>query len=219
MEVRSSDDLRERYRQPGERARRKQLDRLDPHCRRFVELSPFAVLATAGPDGLADATPRGGEPGFCHVLDEHTLLLPDRPGNNRLDSLTNLVSQEPEAPTPPGPQTGRRWRPGGVGLLFLIPGVDETLRVNGTAELRDDEELLARFEADGRRPTTVLVVRVREAYLHCGKALMRARLWDPASLVERSSLPSMGEMLRDQLGLAHAETQAEMVERYRETLY
>jgi len=199
--VRSTDELRTRYRQPGERARRKQLDQLDPHCRRFVELSPFAVLATAGPDGLADATPRGGEPGFCHVLDEHTLLLPDRPGNNRLDSLSNLIT-----------------RPG-VGLLFLIPGVDETLRVNGTAELRDDEELVARFEVDGRRPKTVIAVTVHEAYLHCGKALMRARLWDPASAVERSTLPSLGEMLRDQLGLGEAESQEQMVERYRETLY
>lgn len=199
--VRSAEELRERYRQPVDDVLRKQLDRLDAHCRRFVALSPFVVLATSGPDGLADATPRGGEPGFVHVLDERTLLLPDRPGNNRLDSLGNLVA------TP------------GVGLLFLVPGVDETLRVNGVAELRDDDELRARFAVDDRLPALVLVVSVREAYLHCGKALVRARLWDEESRVDRSTLPSLGEMLRDQLGLARGETQEEIVEIYRETLY
>ncbi len=201
MDVRTTGELRERYSEPSERARAKQLDRLDAHCRRFVELSPFCVLATSGTDGLADATPRGGDPGFVHVLDERTLLLPDRPGNNRLDSLANLVAHP------------------GIGLLFLVPGVDETLRVNGVAALRDDEELLARFDLEGRRPRLVLVVSVREAYLHCGKALMRARLWDDASQVDRSTLPSLGEMLRDQRGLGEAESQEAMVARYRESLY
>ena len=201
MEVRSAEELRERYRRPGERALAKQLDRLDPHCRRFVELSPFCVLATCGPDGLPDATPRGGDPGFVHVLDEHTLLLPDRPGNNRLDSLSNLVAN----PT--------------AGLLFLVPGVDETLRVNGTVEIRDDEELRARFDRDGKLPATVLVVTVEEAYLHCAKALMRSRLWDEETKIERSTLPSMGQMIRDQVGVGEAETQAETVERYRQILY
>ncbi len=201
MDVRSTEALRERYAEPRPRSVQKQLDRLDAHCRRFVELSPFCVLATCGPDGLPDATPRGGEPGFVHVLDEHTILLPDRPGNNRLDSLSNLV------------------RNPGVGLLFLVPGVDETLRVNGTCELRDDEELRARFDRGGKLPATVLVVTVREAYLHCAKALMRSRLWDEEAKIERSTLPSLGEMIRDQVGLAEAETQAEMVERYRQSLY
>ena len=201
MAVRTNEKLRELYAEPRERSLRKQLDRLDPHCRRFLELSPFCVLATTGADGLPDATPRGGEPGFVHVLDERTLLLPDRPGNNRLDSLGNLVTHP------------------GVGLLFFVPGVDETLRVNGTCELRDDPELVARFEHGGKLPATVLVVSVREAYLHCAKALMRSRLWDPEARIERSTLPSLGEMLRDQLDLAEAETQDEMVERYRQSLY
>jgi uncharacterized protein len=201
VEVTSPEALRERYGEPKERSVRKQLDRLDAHCRRFVELSPFCVLATCGPDGLADATPRGGDPGFVHVLDERTLLFPDRPGNNRLDSLSNLVANP------------------GVGLLFLVPGVDETLRVNGVAELRADPELLARFDHDGRLPATVMVVDVREAYLHCAKALMRSRLWDEDAKIERSTLPSLGEMLRDQLALAEAETQDEMVARYRQSLY
>jgi PPOX class probable FMN-dependent enzyme len=200
--IRSAAELRERYREPGERALRKQLDRLDGHCRRFVELSPFLVLATTGPDGLADATPRGGDPGFVHVADERTLLLPDRPGNNRLDSLTNLAAN------------------GGVGLLFLIPGVDETLRVNGTAELHDDDELRGRFDREGRLPATVVVVTVHEAYLHCAKALMRSRLWDPEARIDRSELPSLGEMLRDQLGTTEPpETREQMVRRYREQLY
>lgn len=203
MDVRSAEELRGRYREPSERALQKVLDRLDEHCRRFVALSPFCVLATSGPDGLPDATPRGGDPGFVHVAGERTLLLPDRPGNNRLDSLTNLTANA------------------GVGLLFLVPGVDETLRVNGVAELRDDEELLARFDLEGRRPRLVLAVTVREAYLHCGKALMRARLWDEGAQVARSALPSLGEMLRDQLGpaAAEAESQESMVARYRDTLY
>jgi uncharacterized protein len=201
VDVRTAEELRERYRQPSERALAKQLDRLDAHCSRFVRLSPFCVLATCGPDGLPDATPRGGEPGFVHVLDERTLLLPDRPGNNRLDSLSNITAN------------------GSVGLLFFVPGVDETLRVNGTCELRDDRELVARFDRAGRPPATVLVVSVREAYLHCAKALMRSRLWDPATRIERSTLPSLGEMLRDQLGLADAETQEQMVARYEQTLY
>jgi PPOX class probable FMN-dependent enzyme len=194
--------LRRLYKPPSERARLKQLDRLDRHCRRFIELSPLLVLASTNPSGGTDASPRGGAPGFVHVLDERTLLIPDRPGNNRIDSLANFIAC-PE-----------------VGLLFLVPGVDECLRVNGTAEIRDDAELCARFVVDGRRPATVLSVRVREAFLHCGKALMRARLWDPASRIDRASLPSIGEMIKDQVNLSGpAESQAEMLARYRESLY
>ena len=153
--------MRALYAAPVERALRKELDHLDRHCRRFIAYSPFVVLATADADGRQDATPRGGDPGFVHVADDHTLLLPDRPGNNRLDSLANLT-QWPE-----------------VGLLFMVPGVDETLRVNGTAELRDDPDLTGRFAASGRSPRIVVQITVRQAYLHCAKALMRSRLWDP----------------------------------------
>ena len=189
------------YGPAGERSRLKQLDRLDPHCRNFIALSPFLVLATFGADGLGDVTPRGDQPGFVGVEDDRTLLLPDRPGNNRLDSLQNILTNP------------------GVGLLFLIPGVDETLRVNGTAEIRDDADLLARFDVAGRLPRTVLRIRVREAYLHCAKALMRSSLWSPAQQIDRASLPSMGQMLKDQLGWATAETQDEMVTRYKSALY
>jgi PPOX class probable FMN-dependent enzyme len=195
-EITSEADLRALHAPPKERTLRKQLDRLDRHCRRFIELSPFVVLATAGADGRMDATPRGGEPGFVTVADDTTLLLPDRPGNNRLDSLTNLT-EVPE-----------------IGLLFMIPGVDETLRVNGPVELRTDAELAEPFRVRRRAPAVVLRITVREAYLHCAKALMRSRLWDPGAQIDRSELPALGEMLRDQVGRAvPVESQVEMVER------
>jgi uncharacterized protein len=194
--------LREIYRTAGDLVRRKQLGHVDVHSRRLIELSPFVVMATSGADGMADATPRGGEPGFVHVADERTLLIPDRPGNNRLDTLENLLVT-PE-----------------VGLLFLVPGVDETLRVNGSVEIRDDDDLRADFEVAGRLPATVLQVAVREVYLHCAKALMRSRLWDPGAQIERSALPSLGQMFRDQIGdEITPEPQESMVARYRTELY
>jgi len=179
----------------------KDIGRIDAHMGRFIALSPICLVATADASGKQDVTPRGDAPGFVTVEDDRTLLIPDRPGNNRLDSLTNILAHP------------------GIGLLFLIPGMDETLRVNGTAEILDDADLTARFAIAGKLPKTVLRVAVREAYLHCAKALMRSRLWDPAVQIDRSTLPSMGEMMRDQIGLATAETQAEMLERYRATLY
>ena len=200
--IRSAADLRARYNRPSERAVRKQLDHLDPHCRRFVELSPFVLLASSGRSRQADVSPRGGEPGFVTILDDRTLAIPDSPGNNRLDSLTNVV-ENPE-----------------VALLFLVPGVDEVLRVNGTAEVLDDETLRAALTTRGRPPATVIRIAVRDAYLHCAKAVMRARLWREDSKVERSTLPSLGQMLKDQIGSAvPAETQEEMVARYEATLY
>jgi PPOX class probable FMN-dependent enzyme len=194
--------LREIYRPAAGRAVDKQLDRLETHCRRFIELSPFLVISSQGPDGLADVSPKGDAPGFVQVLDDKTVAIPDRPGNNRLDTFTNLMSNP------------------AVGLLFLIPGVDEILRINGTAEVRDDDDLRQRFAVDGKLPATVVLVTVREAYLHCAKALMRSRLWDPDAQVDRSELPSMGRMLKDQIGHTEAaEDQDVMVERYRKVLY
>lgn len=194
--------LRALYGAPSPRALAKQLDHVDRHCRAFIGLSPFLVLATQGADGLGDATPRGDHPGFVTVADEKTLVIPDRPGNRRVDSLMNIVE-----------------RPG-IGILFLIPGVDETLRVNGEAMIDDDEALRARHAIDGSRPATVLVVKVREAYLQCGKALMRSRLWAPESRIERTRLPTMGEMLKDQTRSNEApESQADMLARYGSALY
>ena len=190
-------DLRRLYPPAKERSLRKQLSRLDGHCQRFIGLSPFVVLSSAGPGGTLDASPRGGEPGFVQVLDEHTLLIPDAPGNNRLDTLENVAA------------TGR------LGLLFLVPGVDETLRINGSAELSTRADWLDRCANERRRPVLVVAVTVQEAYLHCAKALMRSKLWSPASVQPRSCLPTMGEMLRDQIGGdTPAETTDEMLARY-----
>jgi len=194
--------LRARYKAPAGRAVAKQLDHLDPHCRRFIGFSPFVVMATHGSDGLPDASPRGGRPGFVAVEDHQHLLIPDWPGNNRLDSLENILD------------TGR------LGLLFLIPGVDETLRVNGAAVLSDDETLTGRCREGERLPKLVIRLTVGEAYLHCAKALMRSCLWSPQALIERDALPTMGEMLRDQTGGREAmESQAEMIARYQKVLY
>lgn len=192
-------DLRALYDQPGERAVRKQLGALDAHCIRFLELAPFVVLASADAAGRLDASPRGGPAGFVQVLDPHTVLLPDASGNNRLDTLTNVTV------------TGR------VGLLFLIPGVDESLRINGRATLSAESALLERFANQPRPPRLVMTVTVEEAYLHCAKALMRARLWDPDARVPRSALPTLGQMLTDQTG-CQPETQDAMLARYRQEL-
>jgi len=180
----------------------KQLSRLDRHCRRFIELSPFLVLATKGQDGLVDISPRGGDPGFIHVEDDETLLLPDWPGNNRLDNLENILADP------------------AISLIFLIPGVDETLRVHGAAEIRTDEALVNLFAIGAKLPKSVLRIRVKEAYLHCAKALMRARLWEPDARIDRDDLPSIAEMIQDQAGLSGpAESTTDMVARYRKILY
>jgi uncharacterized protein len=195
--------LRALYPAPAERSLRKQLDHLDAHCRRFIALSPFVVVASVAPgdDGLPDASPRGGEPGFVKVPDDATLLLPDAPGNNRLDTLANVAA------------TGR------VGLLFLVPGIDETLRVNGTAVVSADPADLGTFAGTRHPPRTVLRVTVREAYLHCAKAFMRSRLWDAAARVERTTLPTLGQMINDQIGLTTPpETQEAMLARYAKDL-
>ena len=199
--VETKDALRALYPPAKGRSVAKQLDRLDRHCLRFIGLSPFVVLASVGPQGHCDASPRGGEPGFVKAPDAHTLLIPDSPGNNRLDTLENIVA------------TGR------LGLLFLLPGVDETLRVNGRARLSDAPERIAQFTTEQRAPRIVIEVQVEDAYLHCAKALMRSRLWDPASKVDRGVLPSMGQMLNEQIGTpGPAETQEQMLLRYKDEL-
>ncbi|MDH4448356.1 MAG: pyridoxamine 5'-phosphate oxidase family protein [Acidovorax sp.] len=195
--------LRALYAAPAERAQKKQQPQLDAHCQRFIALSPFCVLASAGAaqGALLDASPRGGLPGFARTPDAHTVLLPDAGGNNRLDTLTNLLA-DPR-----------------IGMLFIIPGVDETLRVNGTARLRDEAALTDLFAATGQRPRLVIEVRVAEAYLHCSKAFMRSRLWQPGAQQDRAVLPSMNQMIHDQMGLATPpETAAAMAERYRAQL-
>ena len=179
--------LRAIYPAPLSRASEKVLTRLDHHCRAILALSPFCVISTHGADG-ADVSPRGDPPGFVRVLSDTTLLLPDRVGNNRLDGMLNLL----ENPR--------------IGMLFLVPGMDETLRINGTAVITDDADLLAPSAVDGRAPRLALVVSIHEAFLHCGKAFKRARLWDPEARIDRAVLPSYAKMLLDQVeGLSEDE--------------
>jgi hypothetical protein len=193
----SLDALRAKYPAPKTRALAKQLDRLDGHCRKFISLAPFLVLATAGRDGRVDASPRGGAPGFVTVVDEHTIRLPDALGNNRLDSFSNIV------------ETGK------CGMIFFVPGMDETLRVNGGARLRDDPELLRQFPHERHPPRLVVEVAIEEAYLHCPKALMRSRLWAADHRIDRGVFPSLGQMIKEQSGSSEpVESQAEALARY-----
>ncbi|CAN7753687.1 pyridoxamine 5'-phosphate oxidase family protein [Pseudorhodoferax sp. LjRoot39] len=200
--IQTLEQLRGLYAAPGERALRKQLDHVDPHAARFIALSPFCVVATGGVYGaLLDASPRGGTPGFVKLADERTLLLPDSGGNNRLDTLENLLA-DPR-----------------LALIFLVPNVQETLRVNGRARLRDEAEFVDRFAEERQRPRLVIEVQVEEVYLHCAKAFMRSQLWQPGTWPERAALPSMNQMIHDQIGAgAPTETQEQMLARYRDQL-
>ena len=170
-------ELQALYGESHERSRRKELPHLIEPYRALIQASPFVVLASAGADGL-DCSPRGDAPGFVQILDDQTLLLPDRPGNNRIDSLRNIVLN---------PQ---------VALLFLIPGVGESLRVNGRAEISLDPELLELGRVQGKLPRSVLRIQVQSCYFQCAKAALRSGLWDAARQVERGSLPSAGDIVR-----------------------
>jgi PPOX class probable FMN-dependent enzyme len=172
------------YRAPNRIPLDKVVDRLDRHCRAFIELSPFATLATADENGWPDVSPRGGDPGFVKVLDEHALALPDRPGNNRVDGLRNAVAN---------PR---------VALMFLVPGIDETLRVFGTAALLPPDALDVDLTEFGRAPRSVLRVDVHRAYFQCAKSVMRSGLWDPERRVPREAFAPMSEVFRDHCRLA-----------------
>jgi PPOX class probable FMN-dependent enzyme len=156
----------------------KETDRITPQYRKLIEAAPFVVVATSGPEGL-DCSPRGDPPGFVRVVDEHTIIIPDRRGNNRIDTLRNLV-RDPR-----------------IALLFLIPGVGETMRINGRAEISTDPKLTESFVINGKLPRSVLVVTVERAYFQCTKAIIRSKLWDPASIVDRKSLPTPGAILAE----------------------
>ncbi|KMW56813.1 Phosphohydrolase (MutT/nudix family protein) [Candidatus Rhodobacter oscarellae] len=175
-------DLRDHFPPTHDLAARKCLDHLDPHARAFLARAPFLCIGTQSADGAADVSPRGDPNGFVTVLDDRTLLIPDRPGNNRLDTLANILAQP------------------AVGLLFLVPGYDETLRINGTAQISRDPELCALTAMNDRPALAVIVVRVQEVYLHCAKALRRSRLWDATAHVDRAEMPSLIRMLHDQVG-------------------
>ena len=196
------ESLRAIYGHPKGRAVSKQMDKLDKHSRRFIELSPFIVMATSHPNGLADASPKGDLPGFVRVLDDYNIAIPDRPGNNRLDTMENLLANP------------------AIGLIFFIPGVNETLRINGTVEIRDDADLMKRFEVDSKLPKTIFVVSVKEVYLHCAKALMRSNLWSLDAQAPKRPIPTIAQMIKEQSGDdGPIESQADMEAKYKKELY
>jgi uncharacterized protein len=197
----ASDDLATIYPKPTPRVIAKARPSLDIHARKFIAMSPFCVLATSGADGGADASPRGGNPGFVRVEGPNLLLMPDRPGNNRIDSFKNILAGS-----------------GSLQLIFFVPGLDETLRVGGRGALTGDPELLASMVEFGKLPRAILRIAVHEAYFHCGKALMCAKLWSHESRVARAAFPSVSEVIHDQTSLGEPESQAVVEARYRTQL-
>ena len=194
--------LREIYGEPNERAVKKQLSRFDRYSRDFIARSPFLVVASSDPSGSCDASPKGDAPGFVQVVDDRTLLIPDRLGNNRVDTLANLVA-----------------RPG-VGLIFFVPGVNETLRVNGRARVTTDPALLEPLAVNGKVPRSVILVSADEIYFHCGKALIRSDLWNPQKQIRRDEFPSLGRILADQIGgISVEESERYTAEGYKNRLY
>jgi PPOX class probable FMN-dependent enzyme len=194
-------DLKTIYPEPTARVIAKARPEIDIHARKFIEMSPFCVLATSGADGSVDASPRGGGPGFVHVEGPNRLLMADRPGNNRIDSFKNIVEGT-----------------GCVHLVFFVPGLDETLRVGGKGAVTVDPALLEAMKEFGKLPRAVLRIDVDEAYFHCGKALMRSKLWSRDVQVERDIFPSISEVIHDQTKLGEPEPQAEVEARYKTQL-
>jgi PPOX class probable FMN-dependent enzyme len=200
--VQTPDDLRAHFGQVSPLAEKKVLNYLDKFCRDFIALSPFLVLASSDGKGNADASPRGDGPGFVAVLDDKTLLIPDRRGNNRVDTFGNIMASP------------------GVGLIFMVPGINETLRVNGKAEVSQDPALLTPLAVQNVTPVIGLKVTVEECYFHCGKALMRSKLWNPAAQVERHSFPTLGRIISEQTAAVSVDdAEKTMEEAYRTRLY
>ena len=197
----AASDLAAIYPKPTPRVIAKARPEIDEHAGKFIAMSPFCVLATSGSDGSVDASPRGGNPGFVHVAGPSLILMPDRSGNNRIDSFRNIVEGS-----------------GLLQLIFFVPGIDETLRVGGKGRLMADPGLLASMVEFGKPPRAVLSIEVTEAYFHCGKALMRAKLWSQETQVERAVLPSISEVIHEQTKLGEPESQTEVVARYKTQL-
>lgn len=200
MPIESAEELRALYGEVVGPAKTKQIDHLDVHCERFIAMSPFLVLSTS--DGRRqDASPKGDEPGFVQISEDGNLLIPDWPGNRRIDGLTNIVHNP--------------W----AGVLFLIPGLRETLRVNGAASIHVEPELLNRFERRGKHPISVLQIKPEEVFMHCAKAFMRSKLWQPESWPEKETLPRMIDIIKAHSGTSSYADQAAMEERLNATLY
>jgi PPOX class probable FMN-dependent enzyme len=201
MKIENESQLRELYGYPKGRAKDKALNRLEKHAINFIKTAPFLVMSTSDNEGNQDASPRGGRPGFVKVLDENTILIPDAKGNNRVDSISNIIETN------------------SIGLLFLIPGVDETLRINGSAFLSTDASYLKLFTEEKNPPKACIVVAIETSFLHCAKAFMRSKLWEASAQIDRDTFPTMGQMLKDQLGSKEApETREAMVARYKKDL-
>jgi PPOX class probable FMN-dependent enzyme len=201
MRIENLEQLRQVYPAAKERALKKQMSALDEYAKQYLSLSPFFVMATTNAAHQTDASPRGGVPGFVQAIDPQALLIPDSSGNNRLDSLQNIVD------------TGR------IGMLFMIPGFDETLRINGRAIISTDDTLLARFSGLERAPKAVIQVQIDDVYLHCPKAFMRSKLWATEALANRSVMPTMNEMIYKQTNsTGPMETQEQMLARYQAEL-
>jgi PPOX class probable FMN-dependent enzyme len=195
-------EIRELYGEPAERSVKKQLPRLEKHSRAFIELAPFLVIASTDPSGRCDASPKGDTPGFVRVLDDQTLLIPDRLGNNRVDTISNLLACP------------------GVGLIFFVPGLRETLRVNGRAVITTDAALLESCVVNGKVPRSGILVTAEEVYFHCGKALIRSDLWNPAKHTAQSDFPSLGRIITEQIGEGSVEeAERYTAESYRTRLY
>ena len=197
MLIQTTDQLRAIYKAPSERAVLKELTHIDTHLQRFISLSPFLVISSGDEHHQMDCSPRGGDTGFVKVLDQQTILIPDSIGNNRLDTLTNIIATSQ------------------VGLLFFIPGIDEVARLNGKATLQTDPDLLHHFDAVKNKPKLVIKVTVEAAYIHCPKALMRSKLWSIEHHQNIDSMPTLGEIIQDQTKSAGpVESRAEMLKRY-----
>jgi uncharacterized protein len=205
--VKNEEDLRSLFPATHSIAIDKCLNRLDQHAMDFVARSPFLCIGTQSPDGLADVSPRGDPSGFVKILDDKTLLIPDRPGNNRLDTQKNILANPV------------------VGLLFMVPGFDDTMRVNGTAQITRDPDLLALMVVNDRIPTVAIVVTVEEVFIHCAKAFRRSKLWDPEQRQNRSDMPSLVKIILDQTSGAPDDPEemkkmdADLEVEYQKTMY
>ena len=201
MTIKNTAQLREIYGFPSGRAKDKVLTKLDKHAIHFINSSPFLILSSADSEGNMDASPRGGEPGFVAIANSNEILIPDFKGNNRIDSLANIV------------ETGK------AGMIFFVPGIDTTLRINGSAMITTSNDALNHFSNSEKRPISCISIKVEESFLHCAKALMRSKLWDEDSMTSADDFPTLGLMLKDQLGTpGEPETREAMIERYQKDL-
>lgn len=192
--VTSEDELRGNYGEPMDIALMKQLGKLDEHCKNFISRSPFLCIGTSAADGKADVSPRGDPPGFVQVIDDNTIFIPDRPGNNRLDTMSNIVANP------------------NVGLLFLIPGFEDALRVNGKATLVKDKKILERCAVNRKVPAMGIMVEINEAYLHCAKAVRRSKLWNAESQQDRKEMPTLAQMILEQVATPEKQPTKEDIE-------